>query len=135
MFLDPSPPGSVGTIILRMLLGLENRFGRHGAAVGGFTGTHRFIFVLNVCVADPKGVWKKLVGKLKPFAGPSGNPVWKRRVPVHSQPPIIASLIRPELAPNLLPLPNGKSATQKPFTLCRRSKSDGARLARKSKGF
>src|SRR6266478_1589834 len=135
MFRAPSPPGSVGTIESRMAEGLEKWLGRHDGGVVPGTRTHRFKFVLIVCVVDPKDVRKKLVGKLKPFPGLSGNPVWKRSVPVHCQPPITASLIRPELAPSFLPLPNGRSATQKPFTLCRRSKSDGARLARKSNGF
>src|SRR5579863_6441200 len=108
----PVPPGSVGTTSLTIACGFENRFGTWSFALKRVT-------LLEIdCDSEPFGSRKKFVGKLNPLPGPNGKPVWNRKVPVHSQPPMIASSIFPAPLPNFLPLPNGKSATQKPLTLC-----------------
>src|SRR5260370_12679217 len=131
---EPSPPGSVGAIEFKIEAGSANRFGKH-PGVPSPEGAHLLKLVLAGRWSVPGEVKKKFVGKLNPFEGLSGNPVWKRSVPLHCQPPITASSSRPEVAPNFFPVPNGRSASQKPFTLCFSSKSARARLARKRNGF
>src|SRR5882724_80759 len=131
---EPSPPGSVGAIVFTTEAGSANRFGKHPVEPSP-DPRQRPKLVLTLCCRVPADVRKKLVGKLNPFEGLSGKPLWMRKVPLHCQPPITASSKRPAPLPNFFPVPKGRSASQKPLTLCLRSKSEGARLALKSNGF
>src|SRR6266436_2162061 len=131
---EPSPPGSVGAIEFTTAAGSENKFGKQPVEPSP-DPLQRPKPVLKLCCKVPDDVRKKFVGKLKPFEGLSGNPLWMRTVPLHCQPPITASIKRPALLANRFPVPNGRSASQKPLKLCLRSKSEGARLALKSNGF
>src|SRR5882757_10695755 len=104
---EPSSPGSVGAMAFTTAAGSENRFGKHPAAPSP-EPAQRFKLLRIGCCKVPPEVRKKLVGKLKPLAGLSGKPVWKRMVPFHSQPPITASSRCPALVANLFPLPKGR---------------------------
>src|ERR1700730_1343074 len=120
MLREPSPPGSVGAMEFTTAAGSLNKFGKHpGEPLP--EPAQRLKLVPEPPCKVPAGVWKKLVGKLKPLDGLSGKPVWRRTVPFHSQPPMTAS--KRWLAPlaNFFPVPKGRSNTQNPLKLWRRS--------------
>src|ERR1700757_1372131 len=125
---EPSAPGSVGAIEFTTAAGSENKFGKQPVEPSP-DPLQRPKLVLKLCCKVPGEVRKKFVGKLKPFPGLSGKPLCRRKVPLHCQPPMSASIKRPAPLPNRFPVPKGRSASQKPFILCLRSKSEGALLA------
>jgi len=83
----------------------------------------------------PGGVNSKLVGKLKPLLGVIGKPDRARSVPDICQSPSTACRALPAPLKNRCPRPKGSAVIQYALKLCRRSKSERARLALGSSGF